>query len=332
MSHRYDGIVMFSGGLDSIAAVHLLKSQGLTLLALHYVLPFYSGLGFHHRKIRESADALGIPLKIIEEGDAFFRMVQSPRFGFGKNANPCLDCRIHRLSDAAEVMRENGASFIATGEVIGQRPKSQRKSCLDIIDTRTGLNDRILRPLSALLLPPTEAERNGLVDRNKLLGISGRSRNAQIVYAKANGLQYPSPAGGCILTNIASAQRYLKLVEKYSPVDLEDFKLIAYGRHFAINERCRLVIARDDRENTILEKIISDTDLVFDLEDVPGPMGIGRGSFNEDDTATAASFVTRYSRARNRERARVGVTKGTGEKKVIEVTPATASVCEALRI
>ncbi len=329
MKENVDGIIMFSGGLDSVMATHMLKSQGLSIVALHFVLPFYSGIGNFHERIRGFAGALGIPLRIEEEGEAFMAMVRSPEFGFGKNANPCLDCRIHRLNAAHRIMDEVGASFIATGEVIGQRPKSQRLSCLQMIEKRTGLNGRLLRPLSARLLAPTIVEEEGLVDRELLLGLAGRGRQVQLAYAKSHGLQHTSPAGGCILTNIPSAKRYMALLRQFPDYTLEDFKLIAYGRHFFLNERCRLVIARDSAENDILEKIISDEDVVFDLAEIPGPMGVGRGQFSASGINDAAAFVARFSRARNDAQVRVKVYRKTGWSTIVTVKPADPARCEA---
>jgi hypothetical protein len=329
---KIDGIVMFSGGLDSSIAVHMLKSQGLSVLALHFVLPFYSGIGRTHDRIRSYAGTLGIPLRIIEEGEEFFAMVQSPAWGFGKNANPCLDCRIHRLKRAKSIMEETGAAFIATGEVIGQRPKSQRRECFRMIEKQTGLDGRLLRPLCARLLPPTIAEEQGLVDREKLFSHSGRGRFMQLAYAQQHGIGHSAPAGGCLLTDVGSSRRYLALAAKYPDIGLEDFKLIAWGRHFAIGERSRIVIARNDRENGIFEHIISTQDLVFDLADAPGPMGIGRGVFTDDDIRRAASFVARYSRSRGDALARVRVYR-TGETgTVMEVVPADPADCEGCRL
>lgn len=329
MMQTYDGIIMLSGGLDSMMTAHILKNQGLKLLALHYVLPFYSGLGFNHRQIKAYAEQLGIPLRIEEEGEEYLAMIKSPEFGYGKNANPCLDCRIHRLVKAKSIMHEVGASFIATGEVIGQRPKSQRLECLHLIEHRTGLDGRLLRPLSALLLPETIPEKQGLVDRSKLMDLHGRNRKPQLAYAKANGLRHNPPAGGCLLTNEGPSQRYLVLSEKYPDFDFTDFRLVAYGRHFILNPDCRLVVARDDRENDILELIIGKDDCQVDLTDIPGPLGILRGTFGEAEMRKAASFVARYSRARNNASVKVKVFRTTGEIHFFDVAPALPQECEA---
>lgn len=329
MTRRTDGLLMFSGGLDSIVAGHLLKSQGLSITALHFVLPFYSGLGDSHERIRDFAAVLGIPLIIEEEGGEFMEMVRSPQFGFGKNANPCIDCRIHRLLRARQIMEESGALFIATGEVVGQRPKSQRLETLGLIEKCSGLTGRLLRPLSARLLEPTAAEKSGIIDRSRLLAIDGRGRKEQIEYADRFNLPHPSPAGGCCLTNIHTADRYLAMAQRFPEFTLEDFRLIAWGRHFVIGDRCQLVVARDSEENDVLERIVSGEDLVFDLADVPGPMGIGRGRFSNDDILTAAAFVARYSRARNDAAVNVRVYGGTCESRVVTVSPADPALCEA---
>ena len=333
MNHTtYDGLLMFSGGLDSTIAGHILKSQGCHLLALHFVLPFYSGIGAPHGEIRSFAEALDIPLRIVEEGEAFYAMVRSPQFGFGKNANPCMDCRIHRLKAARVIMEEEHIPFIVTGEVIGQRPMSQRLSCLQLIERRTGLEGRLLRPLSAKRLEPTIPEQNGLVDRSRLLDWSGRSRQPQLRYARNFGLRHTPPAGGCILTNELSAGRYLTLVKRFPEMSLKDFRLIAYGRHFILDDRCRVVIARDDPENDVIEQLAGPEDLLFDCADTPGPLGIGRGEFDEPAVFTVAAMVARYSRARSEKDVRVRVYRTTGEEKVVTVAPATPEQCEALRI
>lgn len=332
MNQKVDGLVMFSGGLDSTVAAHILKSQGLSVVALHFVLPFYSGLGNTFETVRQYAQVLDIPLIIEEEGAAFLEMVRSPEFGFGKNANPCLDCRIHRCIAARKIMEETGASFVATGEVAGQRPKSQRLSCLHVIERRAGLMGRLLRPLSAGLLPPTIPEKEGLVDRDRLFSLSGRGRQVQLSYARKYGLKHNSPAGGCILTTIASSRRYLSLAARYPDFTLDDFKLIAYGRHFAVSDRCRLVVARDDAENNVIEKIAGEDDLLFDMETVPGPLGLGRGMYNEEEKRTAASFVVRYSRARDETSVRVRVYRTNGESSIVCVTPAAPGLCESCRM
>jgi tRNA-uridine 2-sulfurtransferase len=324
-------LVMFSGGLDSTIAVHLLRNQGLEVLALHFVLPFYSGLGDVHAAIRERAGMLGVPLRIEEEAEGYLAMFKDPQFGYGKNINPCLDCRIQRLSKAALIMREEGASFIATGEVVGQRPMSQRRDCLDIIEKRTGLRGLLLRPLSAGLLRPTIPEEKGWVDRKKLLSIGGRGRKDQIAYAKLHGLSYPSPGGGCTLTNEQTKRRFADLVRHSTDFSLADFKLIAYGRHFRLGRNLRLIVARDDSENGVLEKLLLSEDFSLTTSDVPGPLGILRGTASKEDLEKACRIIARYSKARMQTAVRVAISR-LENGSIVEVKPAVEEECEACRV
>jgi tRNA U34 2-thiouridine synthase MnmA/TrmU len=324
-------IVMFSGGLDSAIAAHLLKSQGLAVTALHFVLPFKAGLGFSHESVKERAAVIGVPLKIVDEGEEYLAMVLNPAFGYGSHANPCIDCRIHRLKKAARIMQELGASFIATGEVVGQRPMSQRRHCMDLIERRSGLEGLLLRPLSAQMLEPTVPEQNGWVDRSRLLGITGRGRKEQLAYAKKFGLTYGTPAGGCILTEKHIAGRFRDLRESISAVTLSDFKLLAYGRHFRLHNRARLIVGRDDGENTIIQKLSEPCDLRFLMETITGPLALGRGEFTEQDIQTAAAIVARYSKGRDKVVSRVQVIKN-GLPSVLEVKPAAEGLCEEKRI
>jgi tRNA-uridine 2-sulfurtransferase len=322
---------MFSGGLDSTIAAHLLKQQGLDVVALHFILPFYSGVGNAHASIRQRSQMLQIPLRIEEEGDDFLAMFKDPAFGFGKNINPCLDCRIHRLEKAKSIMHQEGASFIATGEVVGQRPMSQRRDCLDTVAKKTGLHGYLLRPLSARILRPTIPEEKGWVDRDKLLSIGGRGRKDQIAYAKAHGLSYPSPGGGCILTYKETVKRFEDL-DKCSPdFSLSDFKLLAYGRHYRLHPELRLVVARDDSENNVLENLVSAEDYLLTMHDVLGPLGVLRGRPAQEDFTTACRILARHSKARKEPSVRVAVLKN-GESSIITIKPAADGEYENRRI
>jgi len=322
---------MLSGGLDSIIATHLLKNQGIDVLALHFILPFYSGMGNTHTQIRERAGALGVPLRIEEEGEEFLEMFKDPQFGFGKNINPCLDCRIHRLSKAAVIMQQEGASFIATGEVVGQRPMSQRRDCLDIIEKRTGLKGLLLRPLSARLLRPTIPEEKGWVDRNNLLSIGGRGRKDQIAYAKLHELGYPAPAGGCLLTYEQTARRVVDLMRSSHQWSLADFKLLAYGRYFKINPNLRFVVARDDAENDVMEKLLLPDDFCLTMTDVLGPLGILRGAASQDELEIACRIMARYSKMRSQPLARISVSRN-GSISIIAASPAGEEECVKYRL
>jgi tRNA-uridine 2-sulfurtransferase len=325
-------IVMFSGGLDSTIAVHMMRRQGIDVLALYFVLPFYSGLGLAHDAIKSRASMLEVPLRIEEEGEEYLAMFKDRRFGFGKNINPCLDCRIHRLGKAAAIMKDVGASFIVTGEVVGQRPMSQRRECLDIIDKRTGLRGLILRPLSAKILKPTIPEEQGQVDREELLDLWGRGRKGQIAYAKHFNLTYPNPAGGCLLTHARTAERYADLASSNPDFSLNDFKLLAYGRHFRLGPDLRLIMARDDSENDAIAALTLPEDRFLVLKDMPGPVGIIRGRADEGQVSTACSIFTKYTRARGQASVGVEMTFGKGKTSVCEVAPAQEEVCERFRV
>jgi hypothetical protein len=225
-------------------------------------------------------------------------------------------------------MKDVGASFIVTGEVVGQRPMSQRRECLDIIDKRTGLRGLILRPLSAKILKPTIPEEQGQVNREELLDLWGRGRKGQIAYAKHFNLTYPNPAGGCLLTHARTAERYADLASNNPEFSLNDFKLLAYGRHFRLGPDLRLIMARDDSENDTIAALTLPGDRFIELKDILGPVGIIRGTADEDQVKMACSIFTKYTRARTLATAGVEVTVGNSETTIIEVVPAGENECK----
>jgi hypothetical protein len=288
-----------------------------------------------------------VPLRVEEEGAEFMEMIRDPKFGYGKGANPCVDCRIHRLGKAAKIAEEEGAVCLATGEVAGQRPMSQKMPTLHKIEKEAGLTGKLLRPLSAKLLPPTEVELAGIVDREKLLGISGRSRTAQLAYAKQFGLTHGSPGGGCLLTNTETGARFDDLAEHDPQFSLLDFKLLAYGRHFRVSPKYRVVISRDKEETEILDMLYSQLLLSAEngvlpppaaavlkicLRDTPGPIALGIGAPDEADLQLTAAAVVRFSRLRDTERAAVVINGGISGQRVLEVGVAEDSVLDRYRV
>ncbi|MFP4014330.1 MAG: hypothetical protein ACLFVQ_09620 [Chitinispirillaceae bacterium] len=324
-------VVMFSGGLDSVIAAHLLKEQGLEVVALNFVLPFYSGIGRTDREVKTHAEKLGVRLRMEEEGEEFLDMIKEPSFGFGKNANPCVDCRIYRLAKARQIMEEENAVCLATGEVVGQRPMSQRMDCLYKVERLSDLKGKLLRPLSAKLLTPTDVEQAGIVDREKLLCISGRSRKVQLAYARQHGLSHASPAGGCLLTNTETAVRYNDLIENNPDFALSDFKLIAWGRHFRTSPYFKVIVSRNESENDVLEKLCSSGMYLFSLRDVPGPLALGVGEPTEADLRLGASAVVRFSKVRKEKNVAVMVGSG-GKKRILEVGSAGEEELENIRV
>jgi predicted subunit of tRNA(5-methylaminomethyl-2-thiouridylate) methyltransferase len=326
-------LVMLSGGLDSVIAAHLLKSQGLEVEALHFVLPFDAGLGKAFAAVRRSAESADVPLTIIEEGEEYLTVMKDPAFGYGKHhANPCIDCRIHRLSKARLVMAERGAAFIATGEVVGQRPMSQKLHIMNAIEKRAGLKGLLLRPLSAQILKPTTAETSGWVDRSRLLGISGRGRAAQLAYARLHGLVHGSPGGGCILTNEMTARRFADLQGHIPDFSLQDLRLIAWGRRFRLSDDTVFAVGRDDAENEVLAKLAVPGDWSLRLVDFGGPLGLIRGRPTEDERSLCAGMIVRYAtKARESGRANVLLTHD-GVEETLDASPVGEDVCDRLRV
>jgi hypothetical protein len=266
---------LLSGGLDSTLAAKLLLDQGIDVRALNFVSPFCrcSPNKSSCAAVVRSVTKLGnIPLKRISLGQEYLDMVRQPRHGYGRNMNPCLDCRIIKLRKAREYMEEIGAQFLFTGEVLGQRPMSQRLQALELIDRECGLTGLILRPLSASLLHPTQAEKLGLVDRSKLLAISGRSRKSQILLAaQRNIVDYPCPAGGCLLTDSHFAGKLREWLRKGYSLTARDVELLKIGRHSFFTNGDRLITARNQHECLKLEKLACEDDYLFAPENFSGP-------------------------------------------------------------
>ena len=332
MNMPHKCIVLFSGGLDSVIAVHLLKAQGLEVIALHFVLPFDHGVKAKREALIASAEQLGVRLQIQDDGADFADMLKSPAFGFGKHANPCIDCRIRRLNKAKVVMAEEGARFIATGEVIGQRPMSQKRDNLHRIEKYAGLSGCLLRPLSAGLFKPTLAELEGVVNRERLLSIQGRGRKDQLAYAARFGLAFFPPAGGCLLTEDSATARVADLKTSRTDFSLNDIQLLSVGRHFRVSSNMRFVVARDESENALLERFIQPGDYRFDMVGFNGPIGLGRGSAEGDDgILLCCRILARYGKARNDPQASVTVSQND-RSRVHSILPACPADCERYRI
>jgi tRNA U34 2-thiouridine synthase MnmA/TrmU len=224
-------------------------------------------------------------------------MLKSPRYGYGKNMNPCIDCHILMLQEAGKKMVETGADFILTGEVIGQRPMSQGKQSLFVVAKNSGYADYVLRPLSAQLLEPTKAEREGKVDRSQLLSIQGRGRKEQMQLAAAFGItNYAPPAGGCLLTDPMFTRRLRDLFSHQEDYDIHDLDLLKYGRHFRADDQGKIIVGRNNSDNEKLRGLSTDADLVLFMDDFPGPHVVVPNG-NEALLPLAASLCARYSDA-----------------------------------
>jgi len=334
---NYDALALFSGGLDSILAVKVVQKQGLDVLGLHFVSPFFG----HPDKVAHWQELYSIPIKIVDVAEEYMRILQEgPRFGWGKVLNPCVDCKIFMLKKAKELLSHYGAKFIISGEVLGQRPMSQRRDALYLIRREAEVKDVLLRPLCAKHLDPTPMEESGLVDRDKLLGISGRGRKEQLRLAREFGLrEIPTPAGGCLLTDKESAKRYLPLLQKVKGAEASDFYLANVGRQYWSGNYW-LSIGRDKNDNQQLLRLAKDSDYIFKLKDFPGPIALGRSAgkgesgeeerqgedWPEEVILSAASLVCGFSpKARKSKRKVVVEIRKDKEKRSVLVLPEDGS-------
>lgn len=291
-------IALLSGGLDSIVATRLILEQGIEVEALNFVTVFCNctNKGKSCLAGKAAADTLGIKLTVMEVSQEYFAIVKNPKYGYGRNLNPCLDCRIFMFTKAARYMRESGASFIVTGEVLGERPMSQRKDAMRIIERDSGLEGMIVRPLCAGLMEPTIAESQGLVDREKFLSISGRSRKPQIQLAKEFSIRdYPCPAGGCLLTDSEFSNKMRDLMKHTPDLNVRDVQFLKCGRQFRFSPQAKLTVGRNEQENNRLHSLACGSDIVFETVAVAGPLGIGRGEFDQEKILLSSRIIARYS-------------------------------------
>ncbi len=286
---------MLSGGLDSTLAAAVVKRAGIEVIGLSVQNLF--GTDRRRREHLERAAArLGIPLRVIDKSDEHLDVVRHPRHGYGSGMNPCVDCRIFMLRVAKEVMEEEGAQFVVTGEVLGQRPMSQHRRALLIIAEESGLGDRLLRPLSANLLPDTLPVKEGWISRKDLHSISGRSRAPQRALAEELGIaDYPQPAGGCLLTEKVYSARLRDAFSHLGPdgVDREGFLLLRYGRHFRLADDVKVIIGRNEAENKMLSGF-SPGRIVLEPIGTMGPTTLIEGSPTRDQLLSAAALAARY--------------------------------------
>lgn len=322
-------ISMFSGGLDSILATKLMLNQNVDVVALHFSNPFcfcVDGL----KSLEEVTKRLGVPLKRVDVGGEYLKMLQNPSHGYGKNLNPCIDCRIYILRKAKIIAKELNADFIFTGEVLNERPMSQHKQAMEIIEREAGLINRILRPLSAKLFPQTIMEKQGIVDRAKLLAINGRSRKPQIELAKKFGIEhYPSPAGGCLLTCKEYAKKLQDLFDHKKKISMKDVKLLKVGRHFRLNKN-KIIVGRSEEENNQLIVLKTKSDYYFEVPDIGSPTTILKGSKTKTAIKTAAKLTAFYSDTNSTE---IDVNFGRQEMdKTIKINVPTANEVNKLRI
>jgi len=301
-------IALLSGGLDSTLAAKLVLEQGIELEALNFLTVFCTctNRGETCLASQKAVDALGIPLKVFNVSEEYLDVVKHPKHGYGSNMNPCIDCRIFMMKKAKAYLEETGASFIVTGEVLGERPMSQRRDAMRLIEKEAGLDGLVLRPLSAKLLSASIPEKEGWVDREKLLKIQGRSRKPQIQLADHFGIRdYPCPAGGCLLTDPGFAQRMRDLNRYHSDFLLNDVHLLKMGRHFRLSPHLKLVVGRNEEENQKIQTFSQEGDILFKVSRYPGPLSLLRGEAEEGEVEKAAAITVRYGKAKDLEKIEV---------------------------
>ncbi|HUU57839.1 MAG TPA: hypothetical protein VMW93_10885 [bacterium] len=311
-SKKIKAVGLLSGGLDSTLAVKLLVDQGIEVIAYNLRTPFCTCESKGGCGAVAAAARVGVEIVTEFAGEEYVELVKNPRHGRGSAMNPCIDCRIFILRRAKELMRNRGAAFCFTGEVLAQRPMSQHRRALALIAREAGLEGKILRPLSAHLFKPTEAENENLVDRSRLLDIRGRSRKKQIALAAEMGVtDYPCPAGGCLLTDKNFAAR---LADAFAHGEdrLRDINLLKLGRQFRLPSGAKAVVGRNEGENERLLEYLDEDAAAFEVEGVGSPVTLLRPARRED-WPRAAALTLRYSDARARKEAEARVWSAAGE-------------------
>lgn len=307
---RLKALALFSGGLDSLLAIKLIQETGVEVEAVYFLQPFLQEEQEEKlvNQLKELISQLHVKLHIIRLDQRYLRILETPRHGYGKAANPCLDCHIFFLQEAAVLMKEIGASFLVTGEVVGQRPKSQHQGAFPVIDQETGLAGLIVRPLSAGLLPPTIPEEKGWISLRHCPSIQGRQRKIQLELAKKFGLNYQAPAGGCLLTNVEYGRKVFDLLKHEGKLDSGSLRLLGLGRHFRLSPKFKVIIGRNREENSKILRYFyknrrDERLFLLKIDEareprayrVPGPLAMGIGAPSPEEINLFSLLSTRYS-------------------------------------
>jgi tRNA-specific 2-thiouridylase len=335
MSESRKAVALISGGLDSMLAAKVILEQGIDVVGLNFFTGFcHSG---HTATIRNPkkdkvirndalwvAETLGIELEIEDIVQEYKDIVINPKYGYGQHINPCLDCKVFMVKKAYEWMLDNGYDFLITGEVIGQRPKSQRKATMPVVEKQSGADDLLLRPLCAKLLPETKPEREGWVDRDALYDFNGRGRKGQMALAKNFEIkEFAQPAGGCcVLTDGHYAKRMQDMWAHRGSKEYEfdDIVLLKAGRHIRPRAHFKMIVARDMSENQFLEGYRHAFTHIT-IENIAGPLTLIEGETNQQDLELAASIAARYSRGKNEDSVTVKVHPKAREAYTLSIKP-----------
>ncbi len=333
-------VALISGGLDSVLAAKIIGLQGVEVIGIAFTTPFT------HPEVENLAQDMGIEIRAVDISMEYLDLIRNPCFGFGRNLNPCIDCHIFMLKKAREFMLTKKADFIVTGEVLGQRPMSQRSCALTRIEKEAGIQGLLLRPLSAQLLAESIPEQKGWVQRSGFFGLSGRSRKPQLEMARRFGIEgFRQPAGGCLLTDPGFSRRLKDLLTYQREFDLDDIRLLKFGRHFRLSKQAKLVLGRNQEENQHLISFFLNGNFLLEPVDIPGPVGIFNYVENTDIHSRAgiakelvllellelsARILTRYCSQENNH---VGISIETNnDSQLVHCSAEKESIIDRLRI
>jgi len=313
---------LMSGGLDSTLAAMTLMRQGVEVVGISFETPF-----FNADKAKSAAQQIGYPLIVKDIGEVHLEVLKKPKYGYGRNMNPCIDCHALMFRLAGEMMQEQGFDFLFSGEVLGQRPMSQNANALRSVANHSGYPDKVLRPLSAKLLPETPMEIAGLVDREQLLDIQGRSRKPQQAYAREWGyLDFPSSAGGCLLTEVGFSNRLRDQLTHNPASTVVDMELLKVGRQFRLSDRSKLILGRNRADNDALNQVLQDSGMRLRCRDFSGPLGVLRGCPDDADRLKAAGIVASYGKGKDEAAVEV-LFFGDGQEFCLNVAPTPREIC-----
>ena len=290
-------IAIISGGLDSSLAIKAIQLQGIEVIAVHFLIPFvmHTEQTVYEAAAKKITERLNCEFQLMVLEEDYLAMFANPKHGYGSNLNPCIDCKILMLKYAKKIMQDRGASFVVTGEVLGQRPMSQNRHSLAAIERESGLEGLLVRPLSAKILPETIPQKNGWLRREYLFDFNGRGRKAQISLAESWGItDYPWPAGGCLLTDPSFCARLEDLIE-HNECTRENIELLKLGRHFRIGDKTKVIVGRNQNDNQRLAALFKTNDIVLEPLTLPGPTGLLRGRISQEDKMAACGLVARYT-------------------------------------
>jgi tRNA-uridine 2-sulfurtransferase len=319
-------LCVFSGGLDSMLAAELIRAQGIDVLAVFFKTPF-----FGPDKAARYAGAMGLPMAVVDITERHLEIVKRPRFGYGAHMNPCIDCHTLMVRIAGERMEMEGARFIITGEVLGQRPMSQNKQSLTLVAEKSGVGRLLLRPLSAKRLSPTLPEEQGWVDRERLKDFQGRSRKPQMALAREFGItSYPAPAGGCLLTDEVFSKRLRDLLAERKDPAVRGIEVLKLGRHFRIGPTARVVVGRNQRENNAIKALAGPEDAVLSCVSVPGPNTLLTGEATKEALSLAAAMTAAYGDSPEKALSLIRIERGEGDETIEVEVPDKAGFADLL--